>query len=118
MVADNNELKNGFRVEVDRGKVSDADMVARDQRAAYLYLKHQSDMFADDRIHFANALFKLPDCVSRTDMMAQNKGHIEQLEKQLASCHLPRAQEVILALLEDAFGEEDMVVDKAMPIDD
>jgi len=129
MVADNNELKNGFRVEVDRGKVTGEEMIERDQRATYLYLKHQDDMFTDDRIHFTvalekvkafgNALFKLQDCISRTDMLAQNKAHIEQLEKQLAGCRLPRAQEVILALLEDAFGEQDMVVDqKAMPEDD
>ena len=129
MVADNNnELKNGFRVEANRDKVDDVTMIERDQRATYVFLKHQQLMFADDRLNFTNALervkqfgnalFKLPDCVSRTDMLAQNKGHIEQLEKQLAGCHLPRAQECILALLEDTFGEEDMTVAGKLPEDD
>jgi recombinational DNA repair protein RecR len=122
------DLKNEFRDEVKKESVSEQDMIARDQRATYLFLKHQKAMFADDVQRFQNALerakafgndvFKLPDCVSRTDMLAQNKAHIEQLEKQIANCHLPRAQEVILALLEDTFGEETMEVKGVMPEDD
>jgi recombinational DNA repair protein RecR len=128
MVADNGEPKNTFRDEVAKEVVSEMAMVERDQRATYLFLKHQDDMFTDDRIHFTVALekvkqfgiaiFKLPDCVSRTDMLTQNKGHIEQLEKQVANSHLPRAQEIILALLEESFGEEDMVVDKVTSEDE
>lgn len=111
----NNEPKNTFREEVKKETVSEQVMLERDQKIAYLRFKNQVEMQQADCRHlqeaisklkaFGNEIFQLPDSEGRAAILEENKKHIEQLEKQLEASRANRAQEVMLSVLEEKFGE-------------
>lgn len=108
--------KNAFREEVGKQAVSEKMLLMRDQRVMYLRFKCEAELLEGDRIHtqaaidkvkaFGNMIFRLSNSEARTGLLEQNKQHIEKLEKQLEAQGQNRAQQVILSLLEEKFGEE------------
>lgn len=110
------EPKNTFREEVKAQTVSERAMLRRDQKVTYLRFKCQAEMAEADRLHtqraigkckaFGNEIFQLPDSEARTAILAENKAHVEALEKQLAVQSSNRAQQVILSILEEKFSRE------------
>lgn len=108
--------KNTFRDEVQKQTVSERAMLRRDQKVTYLRFKCQAEMAEADRLHtqraigkckaFGNEIFQLPDSEARTAILAENKAHVEALEKQLAAQKPTLAQRVLLSILEEKFGEE------------
>lgn len=106
--------KNKFRDEVAKLDVSEQELLERDQRVTYLRFKCQAEVLAVDHQHtqmmidklkaFGNMIFRLPNSEGRTGVLEENKKLIEANEKQLAAQHCPRAQQVLLSILEEKFG--------------
>lgn len=129
---------NKFREELNKREVSDADMLERDQRVTWKEMKHLAAMKEYDRLHlletieidrshlqgaidklkaFGNEIFRLPDCEAREAILANNKQTVEQLEKridqleELIEQYAPtRAQQVILSILEEKFGQQSTTI--------
>jgi len=119
--------QNKFREEIEKQAVSEQEMLERDQRITYLLFKNQAEMHQADCLHlqqaisklkaFGNEIFQLPDSEARTSILVENNQHLEKVENQLKATRITRAQQVILSILEEKFGE-DAVADEPEELKD
>lgn len=116
-----NKPKNEFRKQAEKEKVSEQELLERDQKVAYLRFKCKRELRLDDCQHIQTAidkllvfdrqLFQLPNSEGRTAILEENKQHLEQLKKQLEVQASGRAEEVILSVLAEKFGVPTTIVD-------
>ena len=101
--------KNTFRDQIEKEKVSDEELLARDTRCMYLYLTCRKALLAADRAHseagikvsqdLLDSLTREGACEGREAIMQDTKKQIELLEQASGRSKLSRPEELTLAIL-------------------
>ena len=111
--------KNEFREEIAKTKLNEKKLNERDAFAVYLWLKNSSGMVEADHVYiqsaiekinaFANEIFKLPNSELRKVLLQDSKARTEALIKQRDACRMHPKDTVLLAVLEEKFGETEKI---------